>query len=101
MGFFAPMDKEKDSSPSIGGSLISSQEKSPATPPSASVAAKEDIGSATPHKSSGLFEAKEEKPASVKNLFGSDVNETKGNISQLKFSFEHVFDSSFISNWYC
>lgn len=69
-GFFAPV-ATKDSSPSIGGSLVSSQEKSPATPPRAAVAPISKEPATTPLPSTGLFASETEKPASAKNLFGS------------------------------
>ena len=84
LGFFAPVSKsekeqKKDGSPSIGGSLSSSQEKSPVTPPQN--AATEKV---QPQVSSGtvgsLSLEKVDKPASAKALFGSDSKENKGDL---------------------
>ena len=113
-GFFAPVNKaaddaKKDSSPSIGGSLVSSQEKSPVTPPQAGTAPtatppqKTTVSApaatppqkaavsapaavapeteTTPQAAANPFVSaikEEEKPASVKNLFGSDTKENEG-----------------------
>ena len=99
VGFFAPVskaadDQKKDSLPSIGGSLVSSQEKSPATPPGAAAAvpaatppaavAAAPETTATPQPSANLFTTgvkDEDKPTSVKNLFGSDTKENEGTFS--------------------
>ncbi|XP_063680695.1 nuclear pore complex protein Nup214-like isoform X2 [Bolinopsis microptera] len=99
VGFFAPVskaadDQKKGSSPSIGGSLVSSQEKSPATPPQAAAvtaatppqaaavaAVPAPETTTTPQPSDNLFTTgvkDEEKPTSVKNLFGSDSKENEG-----------------------
>ena len=99
-GFFAPVskatdDQKKDSSPSIGGSLVSSQEKSPATPPQTAPAStatppqkatSSDSEVTTPQASKNVFAAggkEEEKPLSAKNLFGGDAKENEGKVDHL------------------
>lgn len=96
-GFFAPVSKatddhKKESSPSIGGSLVSSQEKSPATPPqtaptsgytSTASPPKATLSTTetTPQTTTNVFAVggkEQDKPLSAKNLFGADAKENEG-----------------------
>ncbi|KAL5258562.1 hypothetical protein ACHWQZ_G009142 [Mnemiopsis leidyi] len=106
-GFFAPVSKatddhKKESSPSIGGSLVSSQEKSPATPPqtaptscytSTASPPKATLSTTetTPQTTTNVFAVggkEQDKPLSAKNLFGADAkeNEGEGGLFGLKIS---------------
>ena len=97
LGFFAPVpssekEDKKDRSPSIGGSLLSSQEKSPVTPPQNSEAGKDKLGTTQVSSGAGglLNTGKSEKPASAKSLFGSDSKENKGKLL-ICYTFRFIF----------